>query len=342
MGARGAFTFVLHSHLPYARLAGRWPHGEEWIHEAAVESYLPLLETLYALREDGVRFRLSIGITPVLGEQLADDLVKDHLDQYLDQRIDAAQRDLALYTAPETQDATLAALADYYLKEYSRIKQTFNVQFNRDILGAFRKLQDEGYIEIFASAATHGYLPLLARDSSVNAQIKAGIETHKRLFGRAPRIFWLPECAYRPGYTTRDGHERPGIEAYLRENGISLFFSDTHAITADCRSVSRRRRDRAVWRYSAALRHPALADHAFAQCNHVSALRGTERGRSAVGRARDRAQPARRPAGVEQRLGLPRRLRLPRVSPPQQHQRPAILARDGREDRPRPERPVPP
>ena len=27
---KGAFTFVLHSHLPYCRLAGRWPHGEEW------------------------------------------------------------------------------------------------------------------------------------------------------------------------------------------------------------------------------------------------------------------------------------------------------------------------
>ena len=34
MAKRGAFTFVLHSHLPYARNAGMWPHGEEWIHEA--------------------------------------------------------------------------------------------------------------------------------------------------------------------------------------------------------------------------------------------------------------------------------------------------------------------
>ena len=23
----GAFTFVLHSHIPYCRRAGRWPHG---------------------------------------------------------------------------------------------------------------------------------------------------------------------------------------------------------------------------------------------------------------------------------------------------------------------------
>ncbi|MCO6445473.1 MAG: hypothetical protein J5J04_15470, partial [Anaerolineae bacterium] len=66
MTYRGAFMFVLHSHLPYARLAGRWPHGEEWIHEAAAETYVPLLETLYDLAEEGVPYKINIGITPIL------------------------------------------------------------------------------------------------------------------------------------------------------------------------------------------------------------------------------------------------------------------------------------
>jgi 1,4-alpha-glucan branching enzyme len=38
---RGCINFVLHTHLPYCRLAGRWPHGEEWLHEAMLEA--PLL-----------------------------------------------------------------------------------------------------------------------------------------------------------------------------------------------------------------------------------------------------------------------------------------------------------
>ena len=42
MAKLGAFTFVLHSHLPYARQAGMWPHGEEWVHEAIAETYIPL------------------------------------------------------------------------------------------------------------------------------------------------------------------------------------------------------------------------------------------------------------------------------------------------------------
>ena len=60
----GAFTFVLHTHLPYCRLAGRWPHGEEWIHEALAETYVPLLSALYDLRDAGVDFRLTMSLTP--------------------------------------------------------------------------------------------------------------------------------------------------------------------------------------------------------------------------------------------------------------------------------------
>ena len=105
MSASGAFTFVLHSHLPYARLAGRWPHGEEWIHEAAVETYIPLLATLYDLKEEGIPYHITIGITPILGEQLNDEDVKDHLDQYLDDRIAAAKKDIVYFAQEETEAA---------------------------------------------------------------------------------------------------------------------------------------------------------------------------------------------------------------------------------------------
>ena len=76
MAKRGAFTFVLHSHLPYARNAGKWPHGEEWVHEAIADTYIPLLDALNELVDEGVNFKLTIGITPILAEQLADPI--DH------------------------------------------------------------------------------------------------------------------------------------------------------------------------------------------------------------------------------------------------------------------------
>jgi 1,4-alpha-glucan branching enzyme len=307
VSAIGAFTFVLHSHLPYARLAGRWPHGEEWIHEAASETYIPLLETLYDLKEEGIPFKLTIGITPVLAEQLADALVLEHFDQFLDAKIAAAIKDMRYFEGqplqPEnaatpliaggviderktgtearvvsearvaaaeegqrqqgqsepivvppgvserisdkkveevgvttyeptgTADKHLRYLAEWYLNFYTRIKHAFAARFNRDIIGAFRRLQDEGYIEITTSAATHGYLPLLGRDSSLSAQLRSGVSSYKRLFGRAPTGIWLPECAYRPAYITAEGKIRPGIEYFLAENDLKVFFSETHAIT---------------------------------------------------------------------------------------------------------------
>ena len=40
------FVLALHSHLPYVLNHGRWPHGSDWITEAAVDSYLPLVDSL--------------------------------------------------------------------------------------------------------------------------------------------------------------------------------------------------------------------------------------------------------------------------------------------------------
>jgi 1,4-alpha-glucan branching enzyme len=270
VSVKGAFTFVLHSHLPYARLAGRWPHGEEWIHEAASETYIPLLEALYDLKEENIPFKLTIGITPILGEQLADATVLEHFDEYLDQKILAATNDMVHFkpeqpkplkvvadlpsaikvdetlapkatiianTAPQeeiienTGDPHLFYLAEWYKNFYTNIKRAFHERFNGDIIGAFRKLQDEGYIEIITCAATHGYLPLLGQDSSIISQLKVGVQSYERLFGRKPSGIWLPECAYRPAYVNDKGVLRPGIESFLAQEGIRVFFSETHTIT---------------------------------------------------------------------------------------------------------------
>src|SRR5207247_1680831 len=44
-----AFALVLHTHLPMVLNHGRWPHGSDWLCEAAFECYLPLLETAHRL-----------------------------------------------------------------------------------------------------------------------------------------------------------------------------------------------------------------------------------------------------------------------------------------------------
>ena len=228
MTKQGAFTFVLHSHLPYTRRAGRWPHGEEWLHEAAAETYVPLLDHLNALRQEGVPARLTLGLTPILVEQLADEDVRRNFLQYLDLRIQAAGEDVIRF---ESQRKThFAYLAGYYRDWYSRVRESFLERYDGNLVPAFRTLQDAGLIEIVTCAATHGYLPLLDRDESIHLQLHTAVESYMQHFGQAPRAIWLPECAYRPAYHASDGRIRPGLEDFLQEYGLKLFFSETHMI----------------------------------------------------------------------------------------------------------------
>jgi len=225
---QGAFTFVLHSHLPYCRRAGRWPHGEEWLHEASAETYLPLLNALYDLVETGVPARLTLGLTPILVEQLADPLVQEHFGLYVEEKIQAARADKPRFE--RSGQHHLAYLAGFYGDWYTHILNSFRERFGSDLVGAFRQLQDQGFIEVITCAATHGYLPLLSRDSSIYAQIKTGAASYRRHFGRTPRAIWLPECAYRPAYVSEDGVVRPALEQFLAAQGIGCFFSETHTI----------------------------------------------------------------------------------------------------------------
>jgi 1,4-alpha-glucan branching enzyme len=227
----GAFTFMLHSHLPYARQAGMWPHGEEWVHEAIAETYVPLLNALYDLREEGVPFHLTIGITPVLAEQLADPLIVDHFIGYAAERAARAAEDVERFE--RTGEMTLRDLARFYHHWYARVLTSFQDRFGGNLTTAFRRLQDAGLVELATSAATHGYLPLLSRDSSIHGQLQTGVESYRRHFGRSPQAIWLPECAYRPAILEDESGttlRRPGLESFLAEEGLLVFFSETYTV----------------------------------------------------------------------------------------------------------------
>jgi 1,4-alpha-glucan branching enzyme len=213
----GTATFVLHTHLPYCRLAGRWPHGEEWIHEALLECYLPLIRAFRGLarKVDG-SLGVTINMTPILAEQIKDPLVIQHFRDYLAERIARAEKDCARFTG----DGPRARTARFHRDRYLAIEALFENELEGDVLAALRDLEDSGHIEIATSAATHGYLPLLEDDAAVRFQVLTGVRSHIANFGRPPRAFWLPECAY-----------RPGIEQFLEEAGIKVFFVETHLVT---------------------------------------------------------------------------------------------------------------
>lgn len=224
----GSFTFVLHSHIPYVRKAGRWPHGEEMLHEVMAETYVPFLLALDELKAEGIEPRVTLGLTPILLEQLADEDVQDHFELYLEERIALIEADLTRHEA--NGDVRLLTLARWYLDWYSNVLDAFRHRFNRDLVGAFRRLAQAGNLDVLTSAATHGYLPLFERDSTVYGQLKTGLESSRRFLGHAPRGIWAPECGYRPAYMVGNRY-KPGIEEFFADLNIGYFFTDTHVVT---------------------------------------------------------------------------------------------------------------
>ena len=230
------FVLVLHSHLPYVLNHGRWPHGSDWICEAALDTYLPLIETLRSLEADGVRAPITLGITPILASQLANPAFKTELEAYLEQRLTACiECEGAL---PGTADANLIDNTRWWYDKYTRLRETWN-SIGGDIVAALRRLEEAGRLELTTSAATHGFLPLLGRDESIRLQLVAGRMEHERLFGRRARGLWLPECAYRPRgawaplpSAPRAGAMRAGIEAFLTEADVRFVTIDAHLARA--------------------------------------------------------------------------------------------------------------
>ena len=194
---------------------------------------------------EGIQPRLTIGFTPVLADQLADAEILANLESYLRAKITAAEGDIH---RPEAQtsrgdaDSRRRGLARLYRDAYAAILHDLRHRYGRDIIGAFRRLQDRGTIEIITGMATHCYSPLLARDSTLFAQLALGIASYERHFGRKPRAIWLPECAYRPAYIQEGtGVRKPGLEEFLAAQGIACFFAETFMIEGGYQAAIQRR-----------------------------------------------------------------------------------------------------
>jgi 1,4-alpha-glucan branching enzyme len=232
------FALVLHTHLPMVVNHGRWPHGSDWLCEAAFECYLPLLETAHRLVADGISPKWTINLSPVLTEQLASPEFQKELSFYHDNARRACVESREHFTREGQKEIVRLT---YFWEEFFERMWEMHRRIGGDIPGTFADLQRGGHVEIITCAATHGYLPLLARDESIHLQLRTAVETHRRHFGRAPRGIWLPECAYRPRYewtpptgrdSGRDRRMRPGIEEMLAVHGIQYFVADAHLVAA--------------------------------------------------------------------------------------------------------------
>jgi 1,4-alpha-glucan branching enzyme len=214
---RGYLSLHLHAHLPFVRHPEHEDFLEEdWLYEAITETYLPLLRVFDRLADENVPFRISMTLSPPLVSMLRDELLVQRSARRLERLCELADREVRR----TRHDPTFHGLALHHQREFRELRTMFEDRYRRDLVGAFRRLEDAGRLELVTCGATHAFLPLLqAYPEAVRAQIAVAAATHRRHFGREPAGIWLPECGY-----------YPGLDRILAEQNIRYFFVDTHGI----------------------------------------------------------------------------------------------------------------
>ncbi|MGB9715626.1 MAG: glycoside hydrolase family 57 protein [Thermodesulfovibrionales bacterium] len=214
---KGYLCLVLHAHLPYVRHPEYdYFHEENWFYEAITETYIPLLNTFERLINDNVDFKITISLSPSLIEMFNDSLLRNRYQKYIERLIELSEKELYRTKG----DIHFEPIVRMYNGRFKKIKYLFEDVYKKDLTSAFKDVQDSGRLEIITSAATHAFLPnLLICPRAVRTQIKIAKKHFKKNFNRYPKGIWLPECGY-----------APGIDKYLKEEGIEFFFLDTHGI----------------------------------------------------------------------------------------------------------------
>jgi 1,4-alpha-glucan branching enzyme len=217
----GSLALILHAHLPFVRHPEHQHFlEEEWFFEAITECYIPLVRMMQRLIDERVPFKLAMSLTPTLCAMVRDKLLCDRYVRHLDLLIDLAARE----RKRNRNHPQLCELANFYFDTFRETRRFFVNKCKCDLLSSFRELRESGELEIIASAATHGLLPLLQSTSggsseAARAQILIGRDIYSDLFAAQPTGFWLPECAY-----------APGLESILQDANIRWFVLDAHGL----------------------------------------------------------------------------------------------------------------
>lgn len=213
----GFLALVLHAHLPFVRHPEREDIFEEtWLFEAITETYIPLLVMMERLLREGVPFRITLSVTPPLCAMLSDELLRARYREHLARLRRVAERE----RERSENEPVRHEVARFYCETLAETERQF-AEWNGDLLAVMRSLRDAGVLELMASAATHGLLPLLIQDAAAaRAQIAIGCDFYRQHFAAEPVGFWLPECAY-----------TSEIEPILQAQNIRWFVADAHAFS---------------------------------------------------------------------------------------------------------------
>jgi 1,4-alpha-glucan branching enzyme len=218
----GTFCLVLHTHLPWLAHHGAWPVGEEWLHQAWAAAYLPVVDILFRLAEDGRRDLLTLGVTPVLAAQLDDLYCLREFHTWL------GFWQVRAEGLAHRRGAAPRALAAYEFRAADAAHENFETRWRHGASPLLSRLAGAGVVELLGGPATHPFQPLLD-ERFVRFCLAVGLDDARLRLGATPEGIWAPECGY-----------RPGLESVYADLGVRRFLVDgptLHGCTADAWTV---------------------------------------------------------------------------------------------------------
>ena len=206
----GKLAFVLHAHLPYVRKNEKNSLEEDWLFQAILESYIPLLRTLEnASKKDPKNSKITLSLSPTLLSLLQSPKLQSKFPAWIETRIDFLNDLRGEHK-----------IASNFLLKTMKEQLFFWEDCSGNLIEKFKLLNRNGFLDIITCAATHGYLPILRENpETVIGQIKTAVRSHKNYFGFNPLGIWLPECAY-----------YENLDRILSEAGIRYAVLDGHGI----------------------------------------------------------------------------------------------------------------
>ena len=236
----GKLAIVLHAHLPYVRKNEKNSLEEDWLFQAIMECYIPLLQVMESSKkEDPSNTKLTLSLSPTLLSLFQNKQIQKTFPSWIQTRIDF------LNNLPNKEK-----VASEFLMRNIKDKYLYWERCSGDLIERFKNLNITGNLDILTCAATHGYLPILRENpETVVGQINTAIRSHENIFGTKPLGIWLPECAYYENldnilfqcgirYAVLDGHgilnasPRPRYGVYApicSRKGVAFFGRDSES-----------------------------------------------------------------------------------------------------------------
>jgi 1,4-alpha-glucan branching enzyme len=206
---------------PIETVSGEEVHNTpgEWVLKNCLDSWLPLLRVFETLAADKIDFQVSLNISPPVAYTLSHPRFKDYMSRYLDRTMAHVKSQLQIMKSRlDAQEYIWAG--ERYLEDIKALAQFYNHDLGKDIIGTYRTLSNDGYLELSTCTATHGMAGLLqSTPDALNTQIQVAKQAHNRIFGDDPRGIWLAENSY-----------FPGVEKVLEQHQLHYFFVEAEAI----------------------------------------------------------------------------------------------------------------